>query len=190
VGDPLTVKVLLSHLDAGEQLDALGVDVSWDSTLLSNPTTPASGPIVPDPTGFSSGASAGHASGQYDDLFATGAGGTIGSTGLFFSFTVAAAVPGSGTITFSPPPTAFDAGGGENDPATGPALSYDIAPTTTAVPEPASFVLVTLSGLILGGHQCLARRRDTRHRQRLIPSEQFLRRVLLSPVAGRRSRRR
>jgi hypothetical protein len=157
VGDTLTVDVVLSHLDTGERLDELGVNVAWDSTLLTNPTTPAAGPIVPDSTGFFSSSGPGTAMGVYNDAaFATG---PIISPGTFFSFSVTAAAPGSGTISFSPPLTALDSGGIETNVTPGPDLSYDIAPAGAAAPEPSSVLLFGLTGLALAGHQYFRSRR-------------------------------
>ena len=134
VGQKVTFDVNLSGIgSAADNLDFLAATVKFDSSLLGTPTITPGG-IVPDLTGFQSTAKAGLADANYDALFAAGK--PIASDGTFYSFDATVQGTGSGQVALN----FVSAAQGSNEvPITaGPALSF----STSAVPEPASWLLL------------------------------------------------
>lgn len=141
----VTFQVLLTGLgDSGNpsELSELGVDVAYDSTLFGMPTVSA-GAIVPDPSidSFTPVEIAGSAGAVYDTIFSGAM--NISADGIFFTFTVKALRAGSGTLGFSPSPSAFDS---SNDPVTlDSSATYAFSISSQAVPEPSSLVLLSVA---------------------------------------------
>ncbi|MCI0462604.1 MAG: PEP-CTERM sorting domain-containing protein [Gemmataceae bacterium] len=151
-GQVVSFQVLLSGLEMDQELEFLAATIGYDSALLSPPMLTA-GPIVPDVTGFQKIEAAGLADANYDSLFAM-TGSHIVSNGTFFSFDVTVQGFGSGSIAFEfTDALQFN----PQDPGTpldpeleqGSALAF-ASPATTVIPEPASYVLLSLGIGVLG----------------------------------------
>ena len=140
IGDTVEVDVTLSGLVPNDTLDFLAADVKFDGTLFGTPTSVVAGPIVPDLTGFSHGASSGLGNGNYDDLFAN-SGTPITSNGVFFFFIVKAQAAGSGTVAFGNLTNGAFLNGGFVDPTAANTLPFTIVSNTAVVPEPSTLLL-------------------------------------------------
>lgn len=161
VGDTVTIAVALSELGGAgnpSALSNLSVDVAFDGTLLGTPTAFTAGAIVPDSTSpsFTTGGSSGTASAIYDNVISGTNPPAITSNGTFFTFSVVAAAPGSGSFTFSPAPGAID---DSNNAAAinGRALAFRV--TSNAIPEPSSALLCALGIAGLASHRLVRRAR-------------------------------
>jgi hypothetical protein len=139
INNVINVSVSLFGLTPGEQIGALGADISFSQSLLGSPTVPTPGAIVPDSTGFFSSI-IGSGSGEtavYDVLFSK-SGTPITSNWVFYAFSVTAKAAGSDDISFSSVNASDDAGN-TLAIAAGPDISYTIVPSTATVPEPGSW---------------------------------------------------
>jgi len=130
----VTINVVLSGLEEGETLDYLPATVLFDSAILGSPTTPIAGPIVPDENLFFAdvGESSDFVTGLFDACSDPES--SITSDGVFYSFSVTAAAPGSTSLSFEPDPL-----------LEGVTLGNPLN-LTSVVPEPASLA-IWLSGL-------------------------------------------
>ena len=146
VGETVTVEVHLVGIEMGQELDSLAVDVSIDDTVFTDLIDPIAGPaVVPssetdfDPFSFA------------DSDLITGAFlldsamSGITTNGLFFSFTMTATNPGTGTIGFVPGSALAVTNGDDFLPVTeGDPLQF-----TVVVPEPTTLAVLGL-GTMLG----------------------------------------
>ncbi len=100
VGQPLSIEVVLSGLDAagGQQLETLATSVLFDSTLFGTPTAVDAGPIVADAADFASAAFPGLA----DGFFFQTSGPPISTNGVFYSFDLMARSSGVGDLALDP----------------------------------------------------------------------------------------
>lgn len=160
VGQVVTFSVLVSGLGGAgnpSALSELGIDVSYDGTLLGPPTV-AAGAIVPDPSSasFTPIEISGSAGAVYDTIFSGAP--NITSDGVFFTFSVVALATGSGTLTFDPAPSGFD----DNNDLAPLDSTATYAFRIRAVPEPSSFAMLGGAGVLLGARRFLRRR--TLHR--------------------------
>ena len=97
IGQPITVRVELTGLTAGDQLDSLAATVSYDNTLLGIPTVTA-GPIVPNPRDDPLDLLISTGPGVADVAFltfGTAAADHITTSGIFFTFSATALAPGT-----------------------------------------------------------------------------------------------
>jgi hypothetical protein len=162
VGDTVSFTVSLSGLNPGDRLDYLSADVMFDGSLLGTPLVLTPGGIVPDALGFFSGVNTGLATGLYDILLAGTA--PIDANGPFFTFTVQALRPGSGTLAFDPIPSSVGFDGQDAvlpDVLAGADLPYQIV-GAQPVPEPTTLMLLTMSAGALTAWSLFGRRASRR----------------------------
>jgi hypothetical protein len=160
VGQTVHVNVTLSGVATGGPLDSLGATVQISPgasmALFSIPSISA-GPIVPSGGGFMTAPQVGIADATYDDLF-NSTNHPISTDGVFYSFSLVAASPGSGTFgfTFLSGFQGFDSVPVSNGTPNG--LAFTISPAASAVPEPSSLVLACSAAFAAVG--CAWRRRQ------------------------------
>lgn len=102
-GQTFTVNVSISGLTPTNYADLLGADVDY-SNLLTSPTTPVAGPIVPDAANFigSTIPAVNEASGSFFDLYGGLGDLPVTNNGILFSFDLTAGnATGPGVISFS-----------------------------------------------------------------------------------------
>jgi hypothetical protein len=159
IGQPITVRLELTGLVAGEQLDSLAATVAYDGTLLGTPTVTA-GPIVPNPLDDPLDLLISTDTGLADVAFLTfgiDAADHITSNGTFFTFQAAALAPGSANIALDfVGATLFNAAN-PNDPTiltvqAGEPISFVV------VPEPSHVAI--LSAIAFGLAVCRCHRRN------------------------------
>jgi hypothetical protein len=149
-GSMLTLSVRLSDLDAGTELDSLAATVEFDSLLLGEPAV-SKGQIVPDPLhdplDFLSLVEPGTVDAAFSTLSADPAH-HITENGTFYSFTVRAVGPGTGSISLDfADGTIFNLA----DPASPIPLEISAGPAVpfAIVPEPGSAVLGAIALLLV-----------------------------------------
>lgn len=161
VGQTFTVQAELSGISA-EQISFLGASVAIAGTGLSAPTSPVSGPIIPNPLSSPSDVTTSTTATSVDYTFLTlsdAAAYRVTSNGILFSFNLTAQKLGQGAIGFtfvnaqslnptSGFPTDLELVGGES-------ITYEVTTNGgTSVPEPTS-----VGFFMAGGVGLLARRR-------------------------------
>lgn len=152
LGQTFTVEVFLSGLQPAEELNFLAGSVSFNSDLLGSATnvaasTIADGGIVPDIDGFLGFGIDGLADGNYDVLFSL-TGSPITTNGRLYSFDVTPLRAGSGQIEMDNMSLAArDAMDIEVPIEAGIALRYTINGDPPIVPEPSSWIVLTVLAL-------------------------------------------
>jgi len=153
-GETLTVNVVLSGLQAGEQLDSLAATVNLTGAFSASPVI-ATGSIIPDPLDDSGDVALTADSGLADYSFLTfgiDSVDHISDNGLFFSFDIDANTLGSGAVEFDFVDATFFNASDPNNPtpaslSTGASLNINVV----AIPEPTTAVLVLLAfGTLFG----------------------------------------
>jgi hypothetical protein len=161
VGESVTFDVTLSGVDMGNSntsLSYLAATISYDNTLLSPNQIVTPGAIIPDTTGFpdilgfvgtgfpdaADGLYEGYNFDQVNPIILP-----ISQNGVFFSFQVTPANPGSGTLVFSAVATTLASDPDQNNQFTPNTVNLDfhIDASGTAVPEPSTFILLISSML-------------------------------------------
>jgi hypothetical protein len=163
-GQSVMFDVNLSGLDVagGQTIGTLGGTVVFSANLLGTPTVLASGPIVPDPTGFLSSISGGVADSTYSIVFSN-SGSAITANGTFFTFdvTVQPKVAGSGVFSLNPSQggflDAFDANGNPLAIEAGTDLPFTVL--GAAVPEPSTLLMMGIGLITILGLRRRLRRR-------------------------------
>jgi hypothetical protein len=142
-GETVDFEVVLTLLDtlAGESLDFLAAQVTFDRTVFHNPTDPMAGDIVPDETGFLGSSldddflGAHLVDGSHDQIAPLDPA-PIVDNGFFFSFTLDVHISGSGQVTLD-------------------LVDYAVTPASV-VPEPATGILFLLGAapvVLCGGRR-------------------------------------
>ena len=147
VGETFTVNVLLSDLDAGQELAALDATTFGPDDLLVAPDMVTPGSIVPSPADTFLGNADSDGQFVFADGFFFALFDGITDEGTFFSFDLTPEAVGSGVIDFDLV-NAEDFDGNIVDVTVGDGLSF------TVVPEPTSAAVLALLAPAL-----LARRR-------------------------------
>jgi hypothetical protein len=159
VGEALTIDVVLSGLEPGQELDALAATVAFDGMVLGVPDISAA-TIVPDPLDHPLDFVLAETAGLADAAFLTfgiDAADHIAANGVFYSFTVTPLAPGAGALAFDfVGATQFNAAA-SNNPIVLPISAAAPLPFTV-VPEPNS-----LSGMLAAVVTLTCRRRRDRH---------------------------
>lgn len=169
VGQPFTIDVELSGLEAGQELDSLVATLAFDGNVLGTPLVTA-GPIVPDPLNVPLDLLVTADVGLVDVAFLTfglDAAHRVTNGGIFFTFEVMPIDLGVGTIDFAfVGATLFNAAD-PTDPTllvveTGAPLSFVV------IPEPSSVILAFVAMLGIVARSCCGRSvaRDRRFRDK------------------------
>lgn len=150
VGQKFTVEVVLSGIQAAEELNYLGGTVTFDSNFVGSASNIVPGAIIPDGTGFAGFGTAGLADGNYEVFFAT-SGLPIASNGVLYSFSVTTQQAGSGSFGFDISSLAArDQSDLEIPIDAGIALPYSIQSDPSVVPEPSSWLVLGIACLVTG----------------------------------------
>lgn len=134
VGNTITVRVTVSGLSPGDELEFLACTLSYDHTLVSG-SSPSPGAVIPDVAGFNAVTTPGIADGLFDSLLTASGFDVITSNGDFYEITLTGLTPGTGSVAF----TFSDALGstGSSTPIDGISLSTPSLAFTIVEPLPA-----------------------------------------------------
>jgi len=148
----VTIRVELSGLAAGDELESLAATVEFDGARLGAPVAITPGPIPPnplnDPLDFVTASSYGLADGNFLTSGSTSAYRVTGN-GVFYTFTLSAQTAGAGQIQFDFVDALQHNSANPSQPIDTGLLAGPALPFTVEIPEPTTLALFMTGAFFL-----------------------------------------
>jgi hypothetical protein len=147
IGQIVTIRVELSGLPAGDELESLAATVQFDGAKLGAPVAITPGPILPnplnDPLDFVTASGYGLADGNFLTSGSTSAYRVTGN-GVFYTFTLSAQTAGAGQIEFDFVDALQHNSANPGQPIDPGLLADSALPFTVEIPEPTTLALIMM----------------------------------------------